>query len=304
MQYHSNGKLMLTGEYLVLKGAKALALPTRLGQAMQVEGAGDGCIRWSSAITKKTWFDVVLSLPTIDVLSTNNTEIAQRLQQLIKVARQLNPGFLRNSKGENVCANIEFNAEWGLGSSSSLVSNIAQWAGCDAFELNRLTFGGSGYDIACARSKGLVLYQLKDNKPIYREVAFTLPFKHQLYFVWLNQKQDTRDGIAAFNSQADYQDEVEQLNAVTKKMLACVHLKGFMDLMQQHERIISKVIKMETVQQRMFPDFSGTIKSLGAWGGDFVLAASASGDEAVKHYFKERGFYTIFCFSEIILSNV
>ena len=34
--YRANGKLLLTGEYLVLKGALALALPTKLGQTMTV----------------------------------------------------------------------------------------------------------------------------------------------------------------------------------------------------------------------------------------------------------------------------
>ena len=30
--FYSNGKLLITGEYVVLDGAKALALPTKYGQ--------------------------------------------------------------------------------------------------------------------------------------------------------------------------------------------------------------------------------------------------------------------------------
>ena len=30
--FYSNGKLLITGEYVVLDGAKALALPTKFGQ--------------------------------------------------------------------------------------------------------------------------------------------------------------------------------------------------------------------------------------------------------------------------------
>ena len=37
MNYKSNGKFLLTGEYLVLKGATALALPLKLGQSLDVE---------------------------------------------------------------------------------------------------------------------------------------------------------------------------------------------------------------------------------------------------------------------------
>ncbi|MBN1769585.1 MAG: hypothetical protein JXR50_06420 [Prolixibacteraceae bacterium] len=302
MQYHSNGKLMLTGEYLVLKGAKALALPTRFGQGLQVEGTSDGCIHWSSTIKNEPWFEAVFSMPVFDIHSTNNSKVAQRLQQLLLAARQLNPGFLRHSHGENVCSNIEFNAEWGLGSSSSLVSNIAQWAACDAFELNWQVFGGSGYDIACARSKGPILYQLQGGNPKYEAVAFDPSFKHQLYFVWLNQKQDTRDGIAAFNRQADYETEVAQLNKISQQMLTCTDLETYMDLMQKHEGVISKVMKIKPVQQRMFPDFPGTIKSLGAWGGDFVLAASTHSTEKVFAYFEQKLHTTIFRYADMVFS--
>jgi mevalonate kinase len=295
---------MLTGEYLVLKGAKALALPTRLGQGLQVEGNSDGFIHWSSTIKNEPWFEAVFSMPVFDIHSTNNSKVAQRLQQLLLAARQLNPGFLRHSHGENVRSNIEFNAEWGLGSSSTLVSNIAQWAACDAFELNRQVFGGSGYDIACARAEGPLLYQLQGNGPKYRTIAFDPPFKHQLYFVWLNRKQNTRDGIAAINKQAEYTTEVAQLNEVTRQMLTCTDLETFMDLMQKHERIISSVINIEPVQQRMFSDFPGSIKSLGAWGGDFVMAASTGGDKIVKQFFYNRGFFTVFLYPDIILSGL
>ncbi|MCF8361192.1 MAG: hypothetical protein K9G70_01075 [Prolixibacteraceae bacterium] len=295
---------MLTGEYLVLKGAQALALPVRFGQGMNVESNSSNRIHWTSTIKNEPWAEVVFSLSGIEVLSSNNKLVAQRLQQVLIAAQRLNSSFLSSDQGVSVHSNIDFDIEWGLGSSSTLVSNISQWADCDAFELNRLTFGGSGYDIACARANAPVLFQLKDNKPIYSEVAFNPPFKHQLYFVWLNRKQNTRDGIAAFNKQAAYESEVAQLNEISQQMLTCTDFGAFMGLIQEHEHIISKVINIEPVQQRMFPDFPGKIKSLGAWGGDFVLAASASGDENVKHFFKERGFCTIFRFSEIILSNV
>jgi len=37
--FYSNGKLLITGEYLVLDGAKALALPTKYGQGQIVKVA-------------------------------------------------------------------------------------------------------------------------------------------------------------------------------------------------------------------------------------------------------------------------
>ena len=35
--FYSNGKLLITGEYVVLDGAKALALPTKFGQSLVVK---------------------------------------------------------------------------------------------------------------------------------------------------------------------------------------------------------------------------------------------------------------------------
>jgi mevalonate kinase len=36
LDFYSHGKLLITSEYAVLDGAKALALPTRLGQKLSV----------------------------------------------------------------------------------------------------------------------------------------------------------------------------------------------------------------------------------------------------------------------------
>ena len=35
--FYSNGKLLITGEYLVLDGARSLAIPTKFGQFLIVE---------------------------------------------------------------------------------------------------------------------------------------------------------------------------------------------------------------------------------------------------------------------------
>jgi hypothetical protein len=55
---------------------------------------------------------------------------------------------------------------------------------------------------------------------------------------------------------------------------------------------------MKTIKESLFPDFNGIIKSLGAWGGDFVLAIAK---ENPTDYFKERGFKTIVSYKDMIL---
>ncbi|WP_223843695.1 hypothetical protein [Blattabacterium cuenoti] len=61
--------------------------------------------------------------------------------------------------------------------------------------------------------------------------------------------------------------------------------------------IISNALNIPTIQEIYFPDYLGIVKSLGAWGGDFVLISYRKG---MKNYFNNKGFYTIFSFNEII----
>ena len=61
---------------------------------------------------------------------------------------------------------------------------------------------------------------------------------------------------------------------------------------------MSEILEMQTVKEALFPDFRGVVKSLGAWGGDFVLAVSR---ENPTEYFRNRGYDTVVPFSEMIL---
>ena len=65
---------------------------------------------------------------------------------------------------DNITTKLTFPRAWGLGTSSTLISLIAQWAKCDPFELLFEAFGGSGYDIACATANSPISYQLPRKK--------------------------------------------------------------------------------------------------------------------------------------------
>ena len=91
---------------------------------------------------------------------------------------------------------LGFPKEWGLGSSSSLIYNLSQWAYVSPFELLFKTSIGSGYDVACAQSDGPILYKNDSEGPIYSPVVFNPSFKNNIYFVYLGKKQDTSKEIA------------------------------------------------------------------------------------------------------------
>ena len=68
--------------------------------------------------------------------------------------------------------------------------------------------------------------------------------------------------------------------------------------LKTHERVISEMIGLPTVKEQLFQDYEGIVKSLGAWGGDFVLA---TGDDKTRSYFKSKGFETVISYSKMSL---
>jgi len=163
--FYSNGKLLITGEYLALDGAQALAIPTKFGQSLTVEPFTDGQLKWESFdASGKIWFETTLSLEELFNQSNETLDsITERLLQILRVAKAYNPKFLNDNSGLKVKNQLDFPRNWGLGTSSTLISNIAQWAKIDAYALLEDTFGGSGYDIACAKHNTPITYQLQKN---------------------------------------------------------------------------------------------------------------------------------------------
>ncbi len=308
MNFYSNGKLLLTGEYLVLDGAKSLAIPTKFGQDLVLEKIKEPEIIWGSFThTGECWFEAVFDLKKLRLINcTFNSDkegnadvIAETLLEILREAKNLNPDFLNSENGFMVKTNLSFPRNWGLGTSSTLINSIAAWAKVDAFKLLWNSFKGSGYDIACAQNDTPIFYQINDKKPVVHQVEFNPDFKENLFFIHLNQKQDSKEGIAKFReSDINFDEEIKRISAISDAFLKADSIEGFNSLIVEHENIISSIIKLKPVKERLFPDYFGEIKSLGAWGGDFVLV---TGDSSTPGYFKNKGFETILTYSEMIL---
>jgi len=315
--FYSNGKLLLTGEYVVLDGAKALAIPTKYGQNLYISpsplGRLGGELIWESYTdTDELWLQVVFDLPRLRIINATfdaasdggNDALAEKLQEILLNAKKMTPiaigtKFLSNEQGFLVKSKLTFPRNWGLGSSSTLINNIAQWAKIDAFQLQFQTFGGSGYDIACAQNNSPIIYQLKNKKPLVEVCKFNPPFKGQLYFVYLNKKQNSREGIAAYKKlNKNNNTVVDEISQLTQLISACNLVTDFEKLLAEHETIISKIIGQKPIQELLFSDYFGQTKSLGAWGGDFILA---TGNENTPNYFKQKGFETVIPYSGMVL---
>jgi mevalonate kinase len=300
--FKSQTKLMVTGEYLVLKGALSLALPLKYSQQLTIsEHSGTPSIKWKSQIKSESWFNATYLLPDFKISETNNNPIAETLSTILQAAKSLNPSFVKASSEYTVTSVMDFEPGWGIGSSSSLISNIAYWADCDPYTLNLQIFNGSGYDIACARSSFPIIYKLKDEKPFVEFAKFNPPFYAALYFVYLNKKQNSRESILKLDKSKITTDELAAISQITNDLVEATDLESFQLLMEQHERIIANIINAIPIKTLLFSDFRGSIKSLGAWGGDFIMVASNESEKYIRNYFTAKNLETIFRYDEIVL---
>ncbi len=306
--FNSNGKILLTGEYAVLDGALALALPCKMGQSMEVKESGQGEISWLNLDeNQKPWFESHFQIEEKGIKSIEKDKfsddpegkvINERLEQILNAAFNLNKSAFSET-GFKITNRLDFNRNWGLGTSSTLINNLAQWLQIDPYLLLKKTFGGSGYDIAIASSELPVLYQITEHGPEALATHFDPDFKNELFFVYLNRKQNSREAIAHYRNQPNEQMEilVKKISGITTQLLKSESLEEFRLLLEAHENLISKAVNLPKIKNQLFPDFNGSIKSLGGWGGDFILAV---GGEKEKEYFRRKGYDTIFNFEELI----
>ncbi|HEY0092625.1 MAG TPA: GYDIA family GHMP kinase, partial [Flavobacterium sp.] len=218
-KFYSNGKLLLTGEYVVLDGAKALGLPTKFGQDLTVEDGAGKVITWQSFDHDgAAWFEDEITFTEIGTRQESATSsIKSTLIEILAAADKLNPELLETSDGYHVSTHLTFPKYWGLGTSSTLINNVAQWFKIDPFELLRNSLGGSGYDIACAQHNTPIIYRLENGLPKVSPINFSPPFIDNLWFVYLNRKQSSKAAIASYylNRVEDLQEKINSIDRIT-----------------------------------------------------------------------------------------
>ncbi len=304
--FYGHGKLLLSGEYFVLDGALALALPTCPGQWLRVENlqSKTGSIFWKSLDEKgQTWWSGVFQKDDFECAESTDAATGDRLSQILRAITKLRPGFFKNDEDISIETRLEFPRDWGLGSSSTLIYTLAQWSGVDAFSLLQTTFGGSGYDLACAGAAGPILYQKTADQPHWEACDFAPDFHDRLYFVYLGKKQNSREGIARYrNLAAGKSPLIEEISRLTRAFLACKNLPDFEKLIAEHENLVGSSLQLPRAKTLYFADFAGEIKSLGAWGGDFVLATNPFDDAAgLKNYFSKKGLETVIKCADLLM---
>lgn len=303
-KFHANGKLLITGEYLVLKGATALAVPLNKGQTLSVGSSNETGFSWRAETPNGLWFEVNFD-EQLTILTTTDSNKAENLQQILRKALQQNPSVQEKLRHNSVITQLEFYPSWGWGSSSTLLHLLKQWLEIDPYQLMDETFGGSGYDIACAGADQPIFYRrAKGESPKITPAPFDPPFIHQMGIVYLNKKQSSSTQVKSFLKAASNNENlVEEISALSNEFATVQDVDTFMRLMHQHEKIIATATGLNPVQELLFPEYKGTIKSLGAWGGDFVLFLSEKNFATNKKWFESKGYPLVMPFDEVVMNR-
>ena len=129
--------------------------------------------------------------------------------------------------------------------------------------------------------------------PTWQSVSFDPRFEDHLYFMYQGNKRDTAQEIKRFKS-LEHSPEfikksIKTINDIGQTMLKTQSLDEFCHLIDLHEDTIAAVVDHPPIKMKNFSDFDGSIKSLGAWGGDFMLVASRLPYDTIKNYFLRKG---------------
>ncbi len=250
----------------------------------------------------KGWLQVSFGSRLFNIIHTNDQKLALHLKKILKKAFDLGNISVDNQKGILIRTNLDFDNSWGLGSSSTLLSNIGYWLDVDPYNLSKVTSNGSGFDVAAARSNSPIFYQLVDGEPQITTAEFNPTFKDQLYFVHLDRKKNSEESVASYKAKIKAKmEDIEEVSSLSRIIANARNLVDFEKAMLEHECILSKVLGIDRIKKQFFSDFQGEIKSLGAWGGDFVLASYSGSENYLRDYFRSKGKNTILRFDDMVL---
>jgi hypothetical protein len=185
-----------------------------------------------------------------------------------------------------------------MGSSSTLLSLLCDAAGVDAFPVLKNTFGGSGYDLACAFAQQPIVYSLTNNQPLTKTVTLSKNITDHILFVYSGNKMVSSGEVKKFSSLKIEDAVIESFSELTRAAIVANDYQTFADVMQAHERKMGEILEQSILQTR-FADFDGQLKSMGAWGGDFFMAITKDVEKG-KKYFETKGFSPVYPYGEVV----
>jgi len=295
---------MITSEYVVLRGAKSLALPTNKGQHMTVDSTDstdETIVHWIARNHEgEIWMETTLHGVDMELIH-DRFENGSDLSDLLRYCCALKPEkFL--SQEISIETSLEFPRDWGLGSSATLFANLGKWLDVDPTLLLWHGHQGSGYDVITSKEATAIVYTMLEDENGERSyhfdpVTWEPPFSEMIHFVHLGQKQNTDREIGMYAKKQLSSCVHADFDAITEEIMSAKSIREFDFLLRTHEKMLSALLGRVRIKEDLFPDYPGEIKSLGAWGGDFIMVTGTNDD---MNYFKEKGFSTILSFEQMI----
>jgi hypothetical protein len=145
----------------------------------------------------------------------------------------------------------------------------------------------------------MIFYQIEGKQHVIQESSSGKALNRYSYFASLGNKQDTVKEIESFLENKSFTSgDLARISELSE--LIC-HAEAYDDLcrlVNEHEKIIGRILKRKPVASG-FNGFPGTVKSLGAWGGDFAMFVSDEDPRIVRDKLDQFGLKDIFLLDEI-----
>ena len=115
------------------------------------------------------------------------------------------------------------------------------------------------------------------------------------------QRTKLADYIITRSTAKYFPKDLELINQLSNLVIEATKVQTLHDfeaIMDEYQDKLAVFMNQPKVKDLYFSDYTGSVKSLGAWGGDFVLVTKREGFE---DYFKQKGYNIIVPFHEMIL---
>jgi mevalonate kinase len=275
--YFAPGKILLAGEYAVLLGLNAHAVPVKKGQWLEYfefktpENQQDTLYYKAIDIQGTAWMNAQCLLTTRTWVGGETPDVLQQVFDAIPETFW-KPGFSYRLE-----TRLEFSRDSGLGSSSTFTALMSHCFQLEPQRLQERLFQGSGYDVAIATVQKPLTFWRNDQGAHFKS--------------WKLPPENTQDWTILFlgnkvNSRSSSANIIESLRQIIAEPFYLLQFEKVLHIietaesanaleaaLEMYQLLLSQLLNMETPYQhfQLKPVKKGLCKWLGAWGGDMLL---------------------------------
>lgn len=277
--YFAPGKILLAGEYTVLLGMEALAVPVKQGQWLEFFAfstpSNQPRILYFKAIDSEggCWIENKFDLDS----QTWENPISDELESFNKVITMVPWDFWEAQTSYRLETRLEFGRETGLGSSSTFIALMSECFRLDPQKLQEEIFKGSGYDVAVACLGKPLTFWRNEQGAHFRSWDLQPRLTEDWRVVFLGEKVDSRksasaiiDGLETMLSEPFYKQQFERVLHIIRDADNTQSIEAALEM---YQLLLAQLLEMNTPykQFNLTPVKQGLCKWLGAWGGDMLL---------------------------------